>query len=142
MKVLISTLFNECVELPDTDDGWIAEYKGFIENYEFPCVRAWDGFHVHVSTKLKNYYSFKNRYTIIRMGLVGQKIPNKTISLGDDRGGAPKFTIGDSAFPCFEWLRKGFNVQTRDPKERLFNKKLCSARVVTENAYGMLKGKW
>ena len=76
------------------------------------------------------------------MGLVGQKIPNKTRSLGDDRGGAPKFTIGDSAFPCFEWLRKGFNVQTRDPKERLFNKKLCSARVVTENAYGMLKGKW
>ena len=31
---------------------------------------------------------------------------------------------------------------TRDPQQKYFNKKLCSARVVTENAYGMLKGRW
>ena len=31
---------------------------------------------------------------------------------------------------------------TRDPQQKYFDKKLCSARVVTENAYGMLKGRW
>ena len=40
-------------------------------NYEFLCVDAWDGFHVHVATKLKNYYSFKNQYTISGMALIG-----------------------------------------------------------------------
>ena len=29
----------------------------------------------------------------------------------------------------------------RDPKERYFNKR-CGARIVTEYAYGMLKGRW
>ena len=42
-----------------------------MENYEFPCVGAWDGFHVHVSTHLKNHFSFKNKYTITSMGLTG-----------------------------------------------------------------------
>ena len=43
--------------------------KEFIENYEFPCVVAWDGFHVIVSSKLKGYYSFKKKYTIDNLGL-------------------------------------------------------------------------
>ena len=51
-------------------------------------------------------------------------------------------TLGDSAFPRLTWLINGFNENTRDLEERYFNKKLYSARVVTENAYGMLKGRW
>ena len=51
-------------------------------------------------------------------------------------------TVGDSAFPRFSWLLKNFPNVTRDPKEKLFNQKLRSARVVTENCYGMLKGRW
>ena len=31
----------------------------------------WDGFHVYVETKLKSYYSFKKRYSMSNMGLVG-----------------------------------------------------------------------
>ena len=49
--------------------------------------------------------------------------------------------MGDTAFTRLEWLLKCFSEYTRDLKERYYNKKLCSARVVTENAYGMLKGK-
>ena len=71
----------------------------------------------------------------------GDGIPNKSIDLGD-AGKIPLATVGDSAFPRLSWLIKGFNENTRDPKERYFNKKLCSARVVTENAYGMLKSRW
>ena len=28
--------------------------KGFIQNYEFPCVGTWGRFHVYISSKLKN----------------------------------------------------------------------------------------
>ena len=40
------------------------------------------------------------------------------------------------------WLLKGYSEDIRDPKQRHFNKELCRARVVTENAYGMLKGRF
>ena len=51
-------------------------------------------------------------------------------------------TVGDSAFPSRVWLMKAFPDTTGDPAEINFNKKLRSARVVSEHAYGMLKGRW
>ena len=35
--------------MPENEDEWKEELKGFIENCEFPCVEAWDGFHVYIS---------------------------------------------------------------------------------------------
>lgn len=175
IRVLVYCLYDEFVGLPSSEDEWVNECKSFIENYEFPCIGAWDGFHVHVASHLKNYFSFKNKYTVTSMGLVGYNkrflhlttgapgsthdarllrhtslfrditngagIPNKCINLGE-AGEIPLVTIGDSAFPRLQWLVKGYNENTRDEKERYFNKILSSARVVTENAYGMLKGRW
>ena len=37
IKVLTSELFKKFIKPPETDDDWIAEFKGFIENYEFSC---------------------------------------------------------------------------------------------------------
>lgn len=72
----------------------------------------------------------------------GKVLPNKVINLGDNYGEIPLVTIGDSAFPRFPWLLKAYRENTPDEKERYYNTKLHSARVVTENAYGMLKGRW
>ena len=172
--IMVSCLYNEFLYLPRSDDEWRTDCKLFIENYKFPCVGAWDGFYVHGATTLRYYYSFKNKYTISSMGLIGHNkrflhlttgapgithdarllrhatlfrhiendvaIPNKTIDLGE--AGEIPFVTLDSAFPRLPWMIKGFKENTRDPKERYFNKKLCSARVVTENAYGTLKGCW
>ena len=57
-------------------------------------------------------------------------------------GDIPFTTVGDSAFPRYTWLMKPYNGDTRDPKKHYLNKRLCSARVVSEHAYGMLKGRW
>ena len=57
-------------------------------------------------------------------------------------GEIPLCTIGDDAFPRHPWLLKGYPKETKVPQQRHFNKKLCSTRVVTENAYCMLKGRW
>ena len=82
------------------------------------------------------------RYSILFKDIQrGDGIPNKSIILGDF-GEIPLVTIGDTAFHRLEWLLKCFNENTRDLKEHYYNKKLCSARVVTENAYGMLIGRW
>ena len=61
-RELIRNIFTEFVKMPNTEEEWRQEAIGFIENYGFPCIGAWDGFHVYVSTKLKNFYSFKEVY--------------------------------------------------------------------------------
>ena len=70
-RVLVSRLYDRHVRLPETEEEWEKETRGFIENYEFPCIGAWDGFHVYVSTMMKKYYSYKKRYTMTNTGLVG-----------------------------------------------------------------------
>ena len=52
------------------------------------------------------------------------------------------FKPWDSAFSWHTWLLKPYGEKTRDPKKQYFNKRLCSARVVSEHAYGILKGRW
>ena len=56
--------------MPETDAEWEKEVKGFMENYDFLCAGAWDGFHVYISLKLKSYFSFKKRYTMTNLGLI------------------------------------------------------------------------
>lgn len=47
---MISKLFGEFVKLPTSDEEWISEFKRFIENNEFDCVAACNGFHKHIFT--------------------------------------------------------------------------------------------
>lgn len=51
-------------------------------------------------------------------------------------------TVGDSAFPRYTWLMKPYSESTRDPRKRYLKKRLWSARIVSEHAYDMLKGRW
>ena len=38
-KVLVAQMYDDYIKIPD---DWEAELHGFLENYEFPCVGAWD----------------------------------------------------------------------------------------------------
>ena len=70
-RVLVTTLCDRYVHLPKSADAWKQDLKNFLEDWEFPCVGAWDSFHVYVNTKLKNFYSFKKRYSVSSMGFIG-----------------------------------------------------------------------
>ena len=50
--------------------------------------------------------------------------------------------VGDSAFPLQTWLMKPFTNAILTPNQRYFNYRLSRARIVTEGAYGQLKGRW
>ena len=63
------------------------------------------------------------------------------IRLGDF-GEIPLTTNGYSAFPQYEWLLKMYNVNTQDEQQKYFNKKVFGERVIMENVFGMLKGRW
>ena len=53
-RVLVAQLYDRYVYLPSVDAEWEAEVHGFLENYEFPYVGAWDGFYVYISPKLSS----------------------------------------------------------------------------------------
>ena len=64
--LLVVKIFDAYVRLPIIEDESETELPGFIENYEFPCVRPWDGFHVCVSSKLMFYLRCRNlKYVIM-----------------------------------------------------------------------------
>lgn len=52
------------------------------------------------------------------------------------------YLVGDSAYPLAPWLIKPFPEGTNDPDEKTLNKELSRARVVVEQAFGILKGRW
>ena len=70
IRVIVQAFYDEYVALPTTEDGWKAELNAFLEDWGFPCVGAWDGFHVYISSNLKNFFNFKKRYSVTNMGLI------------------------------------------------------------------------
>ena len=172
--VCMTDLF-PCKDISRYLQEWSHELEQILENWEFPCVGAWDGFHVYVSTKLKNFYSFKKRYKVTNIGFIphnkgfmwaaasapgsthdlrllrscdihsdieaGHVLPHRCLNLHPN-GEVPFTTVGDSVFNTHSWHLKPYREGKRVPKQRYFNRRLCSARVVSQNAYGMLKGRW
>ena len=60
VRELVVNLLNEYTKMPSTEQEWINETKDFIENYEFPCIGAWDTFPIYVYSKLKKTTTILN----------------------------------------------------------------------------------
>ena len=54
----------------------------------------------------------------------------------------PPVIVGDAAFPLRTWLMKPYTDAVVSPEQKYFNYRLSRARMVTEGAYGQLKGRW
>jgi hypothetical protein len=54
----------------------------------------------------------------------------------------PPLIVADSAFPLRAWLMKPYTDAVLSPQQKYFNYRLSRARMVTEGAYGQLKGRW
>ncbi|XP_068670071.1 uncharacterized protein [Montipora foliosa] len=65
-------------------------------------------------------------------------------SIGKTEGdiNIPPLMVGDSAFPLRTWLMKPFTNAVLTAQKRYFNYRLSRARMVSEGAYGQLKGRW
>ena len=146
---MIVSLYDRYVRLPTTDEDGKNEIRCFLENYEFPCVGAWDGFHVYINSQLKNYFSFKKRYSnkhfpyaavgapgsthdarLLKESSIcsditdGNVIPGRVLQLGDF-GEISLVKNAESAFPQFAWLIKTYNENTRDNQKKVFQQAIA-----------------
>ena len=67
-------------------------------------------------------------------------LPNVSKAVGEVN--VPPLIVGDSAFPLCTWLMKPYTNAVLSPQQRYYNYRLSRARMVTEGAYGQLKGRW
>ena len=77
--------------------------------------------------------SFLRSTGLFKQILNRQSLPEKTVDLGDEHDKIPLVAIRVLAFPSFSWLLKNFNCNSNDERERYYDIKMNSARVVTVN---------
>ena len=79
--------------------------------------------------------------SLYQKGCRGSLFPDWSQSMGGVS--VPLLIIGDPAYPTLPWLLKPYIENARiTPQEHAFNYRLSRARMVIENAFGRLKGRW
>ncbi|XP_036336157.1 protein ALP1-like [Rhagoletis pomonella] len=112
--------------------GWPSiVMQGVVDsNYMFTDVSVKLPGSTHDATVFKESGLFKNSSTLI---------PRHTKLINGVE--TPLFLIGDPAYPLLPWLIKPYT-GSLNAAEESFNCHLSSARIVVENAFGRLKGRW
>ncbi|XDV26067.1 hypothetical protein PO909_029865 [Leuciscus waleckii] len=121
--------------VPTTDD-WRSIAEGFQERWNFPlCVGAVDGKHVVIKAPPNSgsqFHNYKGTFSIVLLAVVDAKYRFwHPLPGAEDREPQPHVFMADEAFP----LR-------RNLMRRVFNYRLSRARLVVENAFGILSSQW
>lgn len=140
-----------------------AVVSGFDNKWKFPqCVGAVDGTHIPIIAPKDNptdYFNRKGHHSIVMQALVDHRYVFQDIYIGwpgsvhdarppqyrriIDGVDVPLLILGDPAYPLLPWLMKPYSDSGRLSQEQLkFNHRLSRARMVVENAFGRLKGRW
>ena len=76
------------------------------------------------------------------MGSTQRLVPN-SLTRSINGVNVPGLLIGDAAYPLFNWLMKPFiDNGNLTAEQQRFNYSLSRSRMVVENAFGRLKGRW
>ena len=144
---IVNNLWDETVSslFPRTTQDFRICMEEMESEWLFPyCFGAFDGSHIPIkcphggAEACKEFHNFKNFYSAVMMALVHSKCQFIWVSAGFPGNSHD----GDGAFPFHTWLMKPYSNAHLTPQQRYFNYCLSRARMVTEGAFGQLKGRW
>ncbi|XP_015770172.1 PREDICTED: uncharacterized protein LOC107348634 [Acropora digitifera] len=167
-KAIVENVWDECVNkhMPKSEEDFKKKMIDMEQFWQFPYSwAAMDGCHIPIKCppgvpeSRKEYYNFKNSYSVIMMGLVDSNYGNSHDAIvfqstklwSDIReseflphiakyiGGVtvPPIVLGDSAFPFQCNLQCSSNT-----KAAVFQLSFKQGTNVTEGCYGQMKGRW
>ena len=180
---IIEELWSETLEIhfPKTNDEFKEKLLDMDAEWKFPyAFAAIDGSNLPIKCPsggqevMKQYYNFKNLYSVVLLGIVDAnyifiwtslRAPGNThnsacfqsTSLWDDTTSGktlpgqvvevngveiPPIILGDSAFPLQSWMMKPHGDAVLTQEKAYFNFCLRRAGMVTEGAFGKLKGRF
>lgn len=167
LKFLISVK-NQYICWPNQEQ-MVRNAEAFSKNNGIPgAIGAIDGSHIEIQKPKENQDSYINRKGYHSLLLQGVVDHNKRFidvfcgepgSLHDARllrrsalyarnmenpgFMSDFFLLGDSAYPNLDWIITPFSdTGFLSEEQKLFNKRISSKRVVVENAFGLLKGRF
>ena len=167
----VCELEQEEIVFPTSESDRERLTSGFQQRKGLPlCIGAIDGTHITIRKPVScasDYISRKHRYTMLLQGLVDSNglflhvfagwpgrsgdarlyrvsglMPRLRRFCLDAAGAMRSFIVGDSAYPRSSFLLVGYSHYTENVDERVANAYIQNARVVVENAFGRLKGRW
>nr|XP_022900758.1 protein ALP1-like [Onthophagus taurus]XP_022900759.1 protein ALP1-like [Onthophagus taurus] len=129
---------------PAGSGSYFYNYKGTYSVVLFAIVNAnYEFIYVHTGTNGRVSDGGIWSQTSIYKNLLAKKlnIPNPTKLPGMEEK-VPYVFIGDEAFPLMENLMKPYSQRNITYNEKIFNYRLCRARRVVENAFGILASRF
>ncbi|KAJ4945805.1 hypothetical protein JOQ06_023483 [Pogonophryne albipinna] len=128
-----------------TEETWKEVAQCFWRKSNFPnCLRAIDGKHIVIQAlplSGSQYFNYKKTFSIVLMALVDADYstsPPGAAHLGE----MPFVIVGDAAFPLKPYLMRPYPGKNLTHQKRIFNYRLSRARMVVENAFGILASRW
>ncbi|XDV15962.1 hypothetical protein PO909_015873, partial [Leuciscus waleckii] len=148
-----------------TADSWKEVAQRFWEKWNFPnCLGALDGKHIVIQAPPlsgSQYFNYKKTFSIVLLALVDADYRFRCIQVGDfgrtsdggvyagtalpgaaHLGNVPHVMVGDAAFPLKPYLMRPYPGQNLIHRKSIFNYRLSRARMVVENAFGILASRW
>nr|XP_022921038.1 uncharacterized protein LOC111429373 [Onthophagus taurus] len=139
---------------------WETVISGFEDSWQFPnCLGSIDGKHVTIKcppNSGSNYYCYLKKFSIVLLAIVDYDYKFICVDIGgygkNSDGGifeassfGQRLSRGSLNIPSNRAL-PGQNEETPlsryDTRKENYNKRLCRARRVVENAFGILAQKW
>jgi hypothetical protein len=116
------------------------EYNSYKKRYSMvlQALVDCDGLFIHASA---GWPGSVGDLTIFGRSTLPAKLDEVCEPYGNDPR-VPRFVLGDGGYSLRSNVLVGFEYDTSDPRERIFNNCVDTGRVVVENAFGRLKGRW
>lgn len=127
------------IQAPSKDEH-PGDYNSYKKRYTMilQAVVDCDGLFIHASA---GYPGSLGDITVFSRSTLPAKLETACDPHGNDPR-VPRFILGDGGYSLRSNVLVGFEYDTSDPAERIFNNCVDTGRVVVENAFGRLKGRW